>query len=114
MAEAADRPTYWILDAGGNPVPAPDERTWCEWMAGAEMNRTRLVAETIHADGVVVVTNFCSVVDACEESPLLWETRIVGGPHDGERFRYRTREEAAEGHERAGKLALEREDAGLR
>jgi len=37
--------------------------------------------------------------------PILWETKIFGGPHDGYREKYSSREAALAGHHTALKLA---------
>lgn len=37
-------------------------------------------------------------------SPLIYETMIFGGTHDGEQWGYATRKEAEEGHRQAVKL----------
>lgn len=42
-----------------------------------------------------------------DESPILWETMIFGGPHDQYQERYATIEDAKAGHARAVALASE-------
>jgi hypothetical protein len=95
---------YYILDADGNPLPVADVLEWGAWFETAD----RHVAYTEVAAGVAVSTVFLALDHAFGDGPpILWETMIFGGPRDGAQWRYASREEAVEGHERASRVALE-------
>lgn len=85
---------YYKLDAQGQPV-ACDFDDYQQWFQHAD----RRVAFDLH--GVVEVsTVFIGLNFALSkrEPPRMFESRIFGGPHDGEKRRYDTREQALAGH----------------
>lgn len=101
-----DRPIHYILDDDGEPVPA-DMSTdaglleWAEWFSGTK----RILARTETPEGVTVSTVFLGLDHSYMGGPpVLWETKIFGGEHDGYTDRYTSRLEAFAGHERAAKL----------
>jgi hypothetical protein len=97
----------YILD-GQTPVPCEDLFTWGEWF---ENDAHRRVGLTITANGSRVSTVFLGLDHAFGSGPpVLFETMIFGGPHDGYQARYTTWDEAEAGHARAVTLA-ETEDA---
>jgi hypothetical protein len=89
----------YILDAAGNPVPAPDVYTWSEWFETAWPERQ--LADDEPVPGVHVSTVFLGVDHSfgCGQAPVLWETMVWGGFLDGEIDRYSSREEALAGHQ---------------
>ena len=87
--------TNYILD-GKNPVPCEDLMEWAK-LFNSTKNRTVAITEN---DDVTVSTvflgidhNFCS-----HGEPILFETMVFGGKKDGDCIRYRTWEEAEQGH----------------
>jgi len=85
-----------MLD-GKNAVVEPDLLTWARWFETA--HEERIVARTEVGD-VMVSTVFLGL-DHCftpDGPPLIFETLVFGGPHDGEMDRYSTWEEAEQGH----------------
>ena len=93
----------FILDADGKTPIAADLMTWATWLASN--NKRQLKRETV-ADGVDVSTVFLGLDHSFGHgAPLLWETMIFGGPHDGEQWRYSTYDEAVVGHASAVALA---------
>ncbi len=92
----------YILNANGEPVPCPDLMKWGAWFGNGE---GRIVAKTA-AGGSMVSTvflgldhNFCG-----DGPPILWETMIFNGPHDGWQNRYASRQAAYDDHQRIVRL----------
>lgn len=96
----------YILDDNGEPVLCPDVIAWSRWYVQAD----RAVALTkfdppssAYIHGCRVSTTFLGIDHNFEGSgpPILWETMIFNGPHDGAMWRYSSREAAIVGHELA-------------
>lgn len=69
----------------------------------ADMDKRRLAYDEV--GDATVSTVFLSLDHGFGEGPpVLWETMIFGGKHDGEQWRYTSREDALAGHATA--LAL--------
>lgn len=93
----------YILDDDGTPVIEPDLFKWGRWFEHAD----RIINRTMVED-VRVSTLFLGLDQSSEfggDSPILFETRIFGGPHDQYQEQYATRDEALAGHQRAVELA---------
>ena len=75
--------------------------TWAEWIEEAD----RRVADST-VGNVRVSTVFLGIDHSFDpgDPPLLFETLIFGGQHDGEMWRYETWDEAEAGHARAVQL----------
>ena len=85
----------YTLNASGEIVPCDDLFEWARWFETAD----RTIALT-QLDGMRVSTVFLGLDHSFGSGePLLFETLIFGGPHDGEGKRYATREQAMVGHE---------------
>lgn len=85
----------YILD-GKEPVFCDDLFVWAAWL---ETEKTR-VALTKEGD-TEVSTIFLGIEYSFSEGPpLLFETMIFGGEHNGFLKRYSTWEEAEEGHQK--------------
>lgn len=101
------RPIWYKLE-GKTPVPCSMEE-FIEWQA--ELLRTtgkRVVhVKDIHlVDGTRVSTVFLAFDHGMwSEKPILFETMIFGGDHDGYQERYSTWDEAEIGHAYAVELA---------
>lgn len=81
----------YVLE-GHKPVKEPNLLKWGKWMGGAD----RLVARTGK-----VSTVFLGLDHAFGNGPpILFETLVFGGKHDGECERYSTWDEAVAGHAR--------------
>ncbi len=90
-------PRHYILDATGEPVPC-DLMTWATWLETSDDAR-RVAFDTI--DGVDVSTVFLGLDHRFGSGPpVLFETLVFGGLHDGAGDRYCTRAEALAGHAR--------------
>ena len=91
----------YILDENGQPVPCDDLFTWGRWMETAKRS-----VQTDRIGDIRVSTVFLGLDHSFIEggAPILFETMIFGGEHDGYQDRYTSREEALAGHVRA--LAL--------
>lgn len=99
---------YWILDKH-TPVKCSSIVEWGKWF---EDTKNRRVAQSSHGD-VEVSTVFLGIDHNFGEGlPLLFETMIFGGKHDGETWRYSTWDKAEKGHLKACVLAF-RELAAL-
>jgi hypothetical protein len=92
---------YILVD--GQPRRCDDVRAWARWFETADTDR--IVAKTSEGD-VEVSTVFLALDhNFGGGEPLLYETMIFGGPHDGYQERYASREEAERGHLSAVALA---------
>jgi hypothetical protein len=91
----------YILGPDGEPVRCPDLLEWCRWYESADQ---RVACD--EAAGVRVSTVFlgldhglarrlCANVPA---PPILWETMVFGGEHNGRVERYSSRADALAGH----------------
>lgn len=87
----------YILNAEGEPEPCDDLLRWARWIETAD----RHVGKDQIGD-VKVSTVFLGLDHSFGNGPpLLLETMIFGGEHDGFCERYATRQEAIIGHARA-------------
>src|SRR3972149_4247748 len=88
---------YFILDENHRPVPASHEE-WSCWFEDAD----RTVSHDTVSWDVYVSTVFLGINHRFGDDgpPLLFETMIFGGEHDGWQARYSTWDEAVEGHKR--------------
>lgn len=86
---------HYILE-GRRPQPASLEG-WAHWFETAD----RIVARTVMSAEIVVSTVFIGIDHNYTRAgpPILFETLVMGGSHDGEMDRYATWEEAERGHE---------------
>lgn len=88
----------YIINSAGNVELCPDLSKWGAWMAVHPDERHLAVDE----QGQVKVSTLFLGLDhgygSDSSEPILWETRIMRGVHDGETKRYKTKEEALEGH----------------
>ena len=86
----------YILNADGEPEVCHDVMVWGRWF---ELNdQQREVGHDIFGD-VRVSTVFLGLDHSFGHGrPLLFETMVFGGPHDGRQERYATRADAAVGH----------------
>ena len=93
--------SYQYILEGKIPVPCEDAEKWAKWFKAAE----RHVALT-KGPGVEVSTVFLGLDHGYESSvPMLFETMIFGGEHDGYQERYTSWDAAVAGHAEACKLA---------
>jgi hypothetical protein len=92
---------FWVLDDEHRPVPVD----LMEWARRFEDVNSRIVAK-IELNGVIVSTVFLGCNHQYGDGPpLLFETMIFGGPHDGYTWRYSSWDDAVVGHEMAVKKA---------
>jgi hypothetical protein len=86
----------FILDVDGNPQPCEDIEIWGPWME----NRTarRIGKDTVGESEVSTVFLGLDHGFGYSGLPILFETMIFGGQHDGYQTRYCTKQEALEGH----------------
>jgi hypothetical protein len=87
---------HYILDDMGNPIPCPDVLQWARIWRRADV---RQLAHTQIDKSVDVSTVFLGIDHGYRpDEPILWETMIFGGEHDGWCARYRSKEQAHAGH----------------
>jgi hypothetical protein len=102
-------PGQYILD-GHTPIRCTDLLAWGRWLETADDDR--IVAQTTY-DGARISTVFLGLDHAFVPTephvPILFETMIFGGEHDGYQQRYATWAEAEAGH--AVAVAFVRADA---
>lgn len=92
----------YILNSDGDPVEA-DLLTWAQWLENAD----RVVAFD-KLDRADISTVFLGIDHRFGDGPpLLYETMIFGGAHEGHQCRYSTRDEALLGHSEAVKMVKE-------
>lgn len=86
---------------GQTPVKCEDIHTWGQWMTDGDCKVGR------SQKGELLVSTVFLGLDHNfgEGKPLLFETMIFTGEHDGYQERYSTWEEAVEGHKKACELA---------
>lgn len=95
----------YILDADGNPVVEPDLIKWVKSFETMD----RIVKKTQLSHGVKVSTVFLGLDHSFGGSkPILWETMIFGGEHDGYQERYSTHDDALSGHDKAIAMLTDR------
>jgi len=89
------KPTYYVLDDAGEPLAVDDVLVWASWFETAD----RHVADTQIGD-VRVSTVFLGLDHRFIGGgpPILYETLVFGGVHDGDMKRYTSRDRAVEGH----------------
>lgn len=86
----------YILGADGRtPIPIEDALAWGRWLEQADRH---LPGSPTTRGGVTVSTVFLGLDHGFGGRTVLWETMIFGGEHDGEQWRYATRDEAVDGH----------------
>lgn len=93
----------YILNDSGDPEPCNDLMEWGRFM---EKRDVRIIAKDALPHDVRVSTVFLGLDHAFGGAvPILWETMIFNGPHDGHQERYTSRADALAGHARAVALA---------
>ena len=104
MGERGMSDKYILVD--GEPVMEPDLMRWAQWFE--ESGDERIIEQTELGE-VRVSTVFLGLDHRFGEglNPILWETMIFGGPHDGYQERFASREDAVLGHKIAVDLASE-------
>lgn len=92
----------YVLTDEGVPWQCPDVSVWARWYETAD----RCVGETVHGQ-VRVSTVFLGIDHAFDDgAPLLYETMIFGGEHDGHQDRCGDVHSAVKMHNAACKLAF--------
>ena len=93
----------------GEPVPCDDVLTWGRWFEGSGDQR---IVRKDQVGDIEVSTVFLGLDHSFGRgAPLLWETMIFGGQHDGYQDRYATKAGALLGHEHAVRIAKGEEEA---
>ncbi len=91
----------YILDRNSNPIECEDIIVWSKWREKADVHISLNIIGDVKISTVFLGINHRFFGDG---PPILYETMIFGGAHDGYQERYTTREEALIGHEEAIKL----------
>lgn len=100
QAERRWRTKFYLLDEEGTIVQTRNPVVWGEWL---ETATNRVVAQDKLPRKAMVSTVFLGL-DHNHSGigpPVLWETIVFGGPFADFQARYRSREGAVEGHNRA-------------
>lgn len=98
-----DNITDKYILVGREPVPEPDTLKWGKWFETAD----RIVRRD-EIDGVTISTVFLGLDHAFGGGvPLLFETMIFGGEHDGYQTRAHTWDEAVAQHIKAKRMVVE-------
>jgi len=92
---------YMLKDKKVEEVP--DYLVWAKWFENFD---TSIKITTVN--DILVSTVFLSLDHSpASDEPILFETMIFGGDHDGYQKRYSTYNEAVQGHDEICKLAFE-------
>jgi hypothetical protein len=85
----------------GKPVETTDQIEWSEFMATGDRVLRATEVFTPGAETVRVSTVFLGLDHRYvgKGPPILWETMVFGGPHDGAQRRYSGTVDASEGHD---------------
>jgi len=116
----------YILDDHGEPVIEPDLLKWAMWLeAAGEKRRVGLDYLTLATAAATVTVTISTVFLGLDYdltrrgtgpafAPILYETLVRGGRHDGYMRRYRTRDEALEGHKSIVAMIQHKETTDVR
>lgn len=99
---------YYILGPDGEPTTCDDAIEWGRWFETSDRSVARFTFGSIDVSTVFLGLDHSFGVGP----PLLFETLIFGGEHEGEMRRYATREAALAGHRQMCLLALGLEEGG--
>ena len=93
----------YVLDDNGEPLLMDDLHVWARWLESHKSTTVLAQDMAANEDVVVLISTVFGGVDHNwgEGLPILWETMIFGGPHDGYSERYTSRDEARIGHAEA-------------
>lgn len=99
--------TYYILDKDKNVVPTNDLRAWSEFFEKPDrfLFRTKLK----EVDVSTVFIGLDHRFGLKEGDPIVFETLVMGGEHDGYMERYCTYKQAEESHHRIVKALMKGE-----
>ncbi len=86
--------TKWFILNGHEPEPVSSLEEWMQRFEG----QNRRVADTETSDGRVSTVFLGLDHSFGDGPPLIFESMIFGGQHDGEMRRYSTWAEAEQGH----------------
>lgn len=90
---------YYILQEGV-PFAVPGVEAWGAWISDVANARCCVLRLTSFGD-IDISTVFLGIDESPDDGPpLVWETKVFGGPLNSESERYATREQACEGHDR--------------
>lgn len=107
----------FILNLKGKPVEEPDFAKWAKWYENN--TKKRIVKQTTVANKTVISTVFLGLDHRWNGDglPILWETLVFTGKHDGYMNRYTSLEQAKAGHKRIVRMIekeySKEEDDGL-
>lgn len=89
-----------VYDIDGNPI------SFREWFAMRERDPESIRVARTEIDDVIVSTVHLGINHSymLRDPPLIFETLVFGSDLDGEMYRYSTKEDAEEGHERVVEL----------
>jgi len=101
----------YVLDENGDAVPAKSLLEWAEWMENHTADRIVLRDKV----GDVLISTVFLALDmgmnhlpfncaGLRYAPVLWETMIFGGVHNGYQVRYTSKDAALEGHIQAVRM----------
>lgn len=97
---------YTLGEDGRTPTPATDTIAWADWMGDETKRRIGLDIDPVKQ--VAVSTLFLGInpgVFNIFGKPMLFQTMIFGGPHEGDAKNYYSWEDAEEGHKWACEVA---------
>lgn len=99
----------YILDENHKLVPVKNVLEWAEWY---EKSLNRIQKQDFVNEGLFKHIKVSTIFIGCDYMhndylslpPILWETMIFGGQHDGYQERYESYEDAMKGHQKALEL----------
>lgn len=101
MSKVLATPETFILDGRKKPMIEPDLAEWVNWMSN--LSNAQPFCDVLDSNEVVS-TAFLGI--KLTTADKLFETAVIGGPHDGKVFKWDTYEEAEKGHEEVVKSCL--------
>ena len=89
--------------SGKKAIPCPDLLTWGKWIESADR---KVALDTVRKTKISTVFLGLDYNFNKEGDPILFETMIFGGKHNGFMERYETWEQAEAGHKKALAMVL--------
>jgi hypothetical protein len=103
---------YYIEDEDGNAIKADNMHEWSIYFKSDK----RVVKKTLWKEKCITVSSvFLGIDHSCgdDNGPILYETMVFGGCMDDECYRYKTRQETLEAHDKIVRSIAFAEDLNL-
>jgi hypothetical protein len=108
MKELITGLTYYILDKDKNVIPTHDLLKWSQFFESKDRFLFHTKIEEVEVSTVFIGLDHRFGFKEEGDLPVVFETMIFGGEHDGYTDRYCTYEEAKTGHHRIATVILKK------